>query len=111
MYRLLPVVLVALAVALFVGAPLLASEESAAKNANSHEGTVVSVDATGMKLVMKTSGNDAKEMTHTIADNAKITCDGKACKLDDLKAGQKIRVTTKKDNAEMAVRVEALDKN
>jgi hypothetical protein len=56
-------------------------------------------------------GEDAIEHTHKIADNAKIMCDGKECKIDDLKPGQKIRVTTKKGDKETAIKVEALDKN
>jgi FtsZ-interacting cell division protein ZipA len=72
-----------------------------------HEGTVVS--ATAKKLVMKGKG-DAKEHEHTLAATAKVTCDGKDCKLEDLKAGLRVRVTTV--GADMtATRVEALDKN
>ena len=77
-----------------------------ADNLKMHEGKVVSV--TGAKLVMSIDG---KEHAHDVADNAKIRCDGKICKLDDLKPGQKIRVTTKKGDKETAVKVEALDKN
>jgi hypothetical protein len=77
-----------------------------------HDGTVVSV--TAEKLVMKGKAKDgeaAKEHTHMLAENAKVTCDGKACKLQDLKAGQKIRVTTKSGDRTVAMRVEALLKN
>jgi hypothetical protein len=75
-----------------------------------HEGTVVSV--TGNKLVMreKGDGKNAKEMTHTLAPNAKVTCDGKACILSDLKPGLKVRVTAKKNDPAVATRIEALDK-
>jgi hypothetical protein len=75
-----------------------------------HEGTVVSV--TGNKLVMrdKGDGKNAKEMTHTLAPNAKVTCDGKACILSDLKPGLKVRVFFKKSDPAVATRVEALDK-
>ena len=34
--------------------------------------------------------------------------DGKECKLDDLKRGQRIRVTTKEGDLKTATRVEAL---
>jgi hypothetical protein len=101
MYRVLPVFFVALALALFVGAPLLAAD------ANTHEGKVVS--ATGTKLVM--TDKNGKEHTHMLADNAQVTCDGKACKLADLKPGLRIRVTTKAGDATIATKVEALDKN
>jgi hypothetical protein len=109
MYRAIPLFVFALALAFFVGSRGVADE---AKKGDTHEGTVVSV--TGDKLIMKTAakdGQEATEHTHKIADNAKITCDGKACKVDDLKPGQKIRVTTKKGDKETAIKVEALDKN
>jgi co-chaperonin GroES (HSP10) len=107
-YRVLAVLLVAVAMAMFSGSLVLADEQKG----ETHEGTVVSV--TDGKLVMKTQakvGEEAMEHTHKLADNAKVTCDGKACKLDDLKPGQKIRVTTKKGDKETAIKIEALDKN
>jgi hypothetical protein len=117
-YRALPLFLVAVALALFAATPLLADEakrtadDKPAEKGETHEGTVVSVTAD--KLIMKTKpkdGEEAAEHTHKLADNAKVICDGKDCKLDDLKPGQKIRVTTKKGDKETAVKVEALDKN
>jgi hypothetical protein len=104
MYRTLPLFLVALALALFAGMPVGADDKKAG---DTHQGTVVSVTAT--KLVMK--GKDGTEHSHTLAANARVVCDGKECKIDDLKPGQKIRVTTKKGDKETAVKVEALDKN
>jgi hypothetical protein len=103
-YRALKLFLVALALALFVGTPVLADDKNAG---DTHQGTVVSVTAT--KLVMK--AKDGTEHSHTLAANARVVCDGKECKLDDLKPGQKIRVTTKKGDKETATKVEALDKN
>jgi len=99
--RVLPLLLVALAVALFVGAPLLAEDK--ADKGNTHTGKVVSVS--GNKLTM--TGKDGKEHSHTLADNAKVTCDGKECKLSDLKAGFEVRVTTKDDDKNVATRIEA----
>ena len=114
MYRVLPLVLVAVALALFVAAPVMGADNPAKAPAagqdnahQTHEGTVVSV--TGDKLIMK--GRKGNEHTHTLAADAKVTCDGKACKLSDLKAGQKIRVTTMANDKNMATRVDALDKN
>ena len=52
-----------------------------------------------------------KEHTHMLAADATMTCDGMACKIDQLKAGMKIRVTTEKDEAGKATHVEALDKD
>lgn len=95
--------LAALALALFVAAPALADD---AKDTTMHEGKVVSV--AGGKLVMSVDG---KEHTHNVPDSAKVTCDGKICKLDDLKPGMRIRVWTPKNDEKKAVRIDALDKN
>ena len=46
-----------------------------------------------------------------MAADVKVTCDGKECKIKELKPGMKIRVTTKKDDKKAATRIEALDKN
>jgi hypothetical protein len=103
LYRVLSVSLTVLALTAFAAAQQ--------QQANTHEGTVVSTTAN--KLVMKTKaepGQPAREHAHTLAPGAKVTCDGKACKLDDLKAGEKVRVTTKAGDATVAIRVEALDK-
>jgi hypothetical protein len=108
LYRVLSVSVAFLALALFAGTGLVAQEKG---QGNTHEGTVVS--AKGEKLVMKTKaepGQVAREHTHTLAPGAKITCDGKECKLDDLRAGQRVRVTTKAGDQTAATRVEALDK-
>jgi hypothetical protein len=102
-YRVLPVCLAVLALLLFVSAPALADD---VKDLKTHEGKVVSI--TGNKLVMSANG---KEHTHEVAADAKITCDDKKCKLDDLKPGMRIRVSTLKDNAKRALKIEALDKN
>ena len=101
-YRMVPVA--ALAVAMFMAAPALA--EKAADQAT-HDGKVVSVTAD--TIVM--TGKDGKEHTHALAADAKVTCDGKECKLKELKPGMKIRVTTKKEDKKEATRIEALDKN
>ena len=81
-YRVLPLFLVALALVAFVSAPALAEKAAG----DSHEGKVVS--ATGNKLVM--SDKDGKEHTHTLADKAKVTVDGKAGTAADLKPGQRV---------------------
>jgi hypothetical protein len=101
----LPLFLVAVTLVLFAGMPLMAQDKD--KGAT-HEGTVVSVSAN--KIVMK-GKDDATEHTHTLAADAKITCDDRACKLDELKPGQKVRVTTKKGDKTIATKIEALDKN
>ncbi len=70
------------------------------------DGKVVSV--TGDKLLMK--NQEGKECAHSLAKDAKLTCDGVACKATDLKAGTRIRVTTKQDDRNMATGVEAIVK-
>jgi hypothetical protein len=92
---------------LVVGAPAFADKKA---EDPTHDGKVVSV--TDAKLVMTLKGDkDAKEHAHTIADDAKLTLDGKACKAEDLKAGTQIRVTTKTGAPTVAIAIEAIDKN
>jgi ribosomal protein L14 len=76
--------------------------------ANQTEGKIVRIE--GNKIVI-TDKDGKKELTHTLAIDAKVMCDGKECKLTDLKKDQTVRVTTKEGDATQAVRVEALDKN
>jgi hypothetical protein len=118
LYRAVTLLLGALALTLFVGTPVRADDakkvagEKAINKADTHEGTVVRVTAD--TLVMKgkaKNGEEAKEHSHTLADKAKVTCDGKACKLESLKPDQKVRVTTQKGDKTIAVIVEALNKN
>ncbi len=85
MLRVLPLLVIALALVAFVCQPALADK--------THEGTVVKVD--GTKLTM--TDKDKKEHSHTIPADAKVTLDGKAAKLADLKAGTVITVTTSDD--------------
>jgi hypothetical protein len=74
-------------------------------DANAHMGTFVS--AAGTEFTMK--DNDGKEHKHTLAADAKVTNpNGEPCKIADLKAGQKIKVTTKDGDAKTAVKVESI---
>jgi hypothetical protein len=117
-YRALSLCLTAFALALFATA--VRAEEKAG-HGKACTGTIVSVDATGEKLVVKenesstTTNNPGSqqqmEKTFTLSSNSKIMCDGKSCQLNDLKAGQKVRVWTKTSDPTAVVRVEALDKN
>ena len=86
MRRILP--LFALAVLIYAFSPVLADEKKA--DDKTHSGKVVSVE--GNKLTMTDAGG--KEHSHTVAADAKISCNGKVCKLADLKKGTLIRVTT-----------------
>ncbi len=71
------------------------------------DGKVVSM--TGDKLVV--ANKEGKQCSHTLAKDAKLTRDGTVCKAEDLKAGNKIRVTTKKDDRNVATGIESLDKH
>jgi len=108
MIRILSLCLTTLALSAFLSVSALADDQNKDKDkASTHEGTVVS--AKNGQLVMK--GKSDKEHTHTLSADARILCDGKECKLTDLKTGQKVRVTTKKGDNTTAIKVEALDKN
>lgn len=93
MYRVLPLFLIALALACFAAAPALAVEDE------THEGTLVKVDDQKQEIVMK--DKDGKEHIHKVAKDAKITCDDKACKLAELKKDLKIKVTMDKVKKEV----------
>src|SRR5262245_38556451 len=74
-YRMLALFVAALAFTLLAGAGGLAADEK------THDGMVVK--AGDGKLTM-TDKDGKNEHTHMVARDAKITCDGKECKLDDL---------------------------
>jgi hypothetical protein len=61
------------------------------------------------KLIVR--NNEGKEHSHLLAKNVKVTCDGTDCTVENLKFGRRIRVTTKKDDRNVAISVESLDKN
>lgn len=83
------------AVSLWVS-PVSADEPKA----GTHEGKVVKVE--GGKLTM--TDKDGKEKhTHTIPADAQVTCDGKACKLEDLKAGAQVKVTAEKKGDKVTI--------
>jgi len=71
-----------------------------------HDGRLVSI--TENKVVM--TGKNGKEHSHPLASYAKLSCDGQPCKWDEIKPGTKIRVTTKSENTQWVVRIEAIDK-
>lgn len=68
-----------------------------------HDGTVVGV--AGDKLT--TTCSEGKQHCHTVAKDAKVTCDGKASKAADLKPGTPVRVTPHKDDKTVATAVES----
>ena len=71
--------------------------------ATTHDGKVVSV--AGDKLT--TTCSQGKEHCHTMAKDAKVTCDGKASKAADLTAGTDVHVTCHKDDTTVATAVES----
>lgn len=71
------------------------------------EGRIVSM--TGDNLVM--SSKEGTEYSHTLAVDAKLTCDGQVCKAENLKPGHKVRVTTKQDERNVVIGIESLNKN
>ena len=78
------------AVALVVWAvPAFAEEEKP----GTHEGKVVKVEVGKLTMTDKEGKN---QHTHAVPATAKITLDGKEAKLEDLKAGAKVKVTTEK---------------
>lgn len=94
--RSLPLFLVALALALLVSAPIVADDM--------HEGKIVK--AGDGKLIM-TDKDGKNEHTHDVAADAKIMLDGKDVKLEDLKKGYTVKVTTKEGAKKVATRIEA----
>jgi hypothetical protein len=101
----------AMAYALFVVlAPTFAAEDAKeAKDAKetTHVGKVVNITST--KLVM--TSKEGEEHSHALTADAKVCCDGKVCKAEDLKPGTRIRVTTQTNDAKLVTRIEAIDKN
>ena len=96
--RALSISLAALALVLFLSQTSLAADKA-------HQGTVVK--AGDGKLTM--TDKAGKDHTHAIPAKAEITCDGKACKLEDLKAGFSVTVSTKEDE-KTVTKVEATSK-
>jgi hypothetical protein len=73
---------------------------------NTHEGIVIK--AGNGKLTM-TGGKDKKDHTHDVPDTAEITFEGKKVKLEDLKPGTVVKVTTK-DEGKTAIKIEGTSK-
>ncbi|HEX3998722.1 MAG TPA: hypothetical protein VHX65_09255 [Pirellulales bacterium] len=63
-----------------------------AEEADTHEGLVVSAAAGKLAI----TGIDGKPYSYDIGDQVKVTVNGHMGKLDDLKTGARVRVTTDK---------------
>ena len=104
--RLLPALLVVAAVAMLAALPAVALADD---NGTTHEGKIVRIDKD--QLVMTDAAN--KEYTHKLNADVKLQLDNKDVQLADiieLKAGMKVRVTTKKDDPKTVLKIEALSK-
>ena len=88
LYRFVPVVFAALALAFLTC-------QSASAEEKTHEGKIVK--AGDGKLTM-TNKDGSKQHTHDVAEDATITRDGKEVKLAELKQGDFVKVTTKTDD-------------
>jgi hypothetical protein len=84
-HRALGITCAAIALALLLGGTAV----TAGEKTKTAEGKIVSVKDNKLTLEAK----DGKDYTHTVATTAKVTCDGKECKLGDLKSGIMARVT------------------
>jgi hypothetical protein len=103
LHRSLPILLAVLALACFVCQPAVADD----KGALTHEGKVVSAAAGKLTMTDKDGKN---QHTHAVTPTTKITCDGKECKLEDLKKDVTVKVTYKNDAEKTAAKIEAKTK-
>jgi len=103
--RVLPLFLALLAIFALAVSPTAFAEEKEKDKDNTHAGVVVK--AGDGKLTM-TDKEGKNEHTHMVAKDAKITCDGKECKLEDLQKGFAVTVTLdSKGDKKVATRIEA----
>jgi co-chaperonin GroES (HSP10) len=72
-----------------------------------HEGKIVK--AGDGKLTMSDEKGENKH-THIVKPGTAITRDGKECKLEDLKEGDHVTVTTRDDAVNTVVKIEAREK-
>jgi hypothetical protein len=86
------------ALALWVGT-------AAAEDPKTQEGKVVKTEPGKLTMIDKEGKN---QRTHAIPADAKVTFEGKECKIEDLKPGTPVKVTTeKKEDKVVVVAVEA----
>ena len=99
----------ALAVVVFVSAAFAADAKSAAaKDASTVVGTIAKVSSTDNTITV--TDKDGKDHALTMAKDAKITCDGKDCKLADLAKGTAVTVTLNANDKTTAQQIEAKTK-
>jgi hypothetical protein len=82
-----------------------AAATAADEKGDTHEGKIVMA---GNGRVTMTDKDGKNEHTHEVAQDAKVSCDGKECRLEDLKKGYSVKVSTeKRGGKEVATRLEA----
>jgi hypothetical protein len=104
LHRFVPGVVAILALAAFVTQATLAQNKDKTKT---HSGTVVKV---GDNQLTMTETTGKTQHTHKVAPKATITCDGKDCKLADLKAGYSVTVTFEDNADKTATKIDARSK-
>ncbi len=67
-------------------------KHSASTRTHSISGQVVSVDPANHSLVLRESGKKAREMTFSLADDAKVMVRGRSAQLNDLRAGERVTI-------------------
>src|SRR5262249_11874699 len=82
-------------------------QPGAAAADNTHEGKFIMAEGNN-KFVMTDKSGARHE--HALAPDARVTCDGKECRLSDLKEGTMVRVTTDRTDQKVATRVDARTK-
>ncbi|PYS95831.1 MAG: hypothetical protein DMF50_07140 [Acidobacteria bacterium] len=98
---------VALAALFVVGmvSSAVAAQKKASEQHHRVVGEVVSIDASARSITVKETakGGEAKEMSFTIAEKAKVMIHGKPGTLEELKPGDSVTVKyEKKDNVDIA---------
>jgi hypothetical protein len=94
LYRALAFACAAVALALLAsGSAVQAGKDKDKDGVKTYDVKIKTVEA--HKLTV--TGKDGKDYTKTVAKDAKISCDGKDCKLSDLKAGLSAMVTVSAD--------------
>jgi hypothetical protein len=101
MFQRLLISAAAIVASIVVGGIYAAAEDQV----GTHEGLVVSVEGNKLNMSDKEGKN---QHSHTVPADAAITCDGKACRLQDLKKGYPVKVTIeKKAQKNVVTRIDA----
>lgn len=67
---------------------------------DTHQGRVV---AAGSGTLTMTDTAGQHKHTHEVGDNVAVTCDGKPCKLAEVKTGSTVTVTTEQKNGAVSI--------